>query len=201
MWKYEKKLQFPVDIRRPNARTARLIVSLMGGPDGELGASQRYLNQRYAMPYADVMATLSDIGTEEMNHQEILSAIIRQLTEGLSPEQIEKQGFAPFYVEHTGGIYPTDANGVPYTVATFQSKGDPITDLHEDLAAEQKARSTYENVLRLMDDPDVIAPLRFLREREIVHYQRFGESLNKVLDHLNSKNYYAFNPAFDTPKK
>ncbi|MBR5782904.1 MAG: manganese catalase family protein [Clostridia bacterium] len=132
-----------------------------------------------------------------MAHQEVLSAIIRQLTDGLSAEELEAGGFAPHYVEHTGGIYPTDANGVPYTVLTFQSKGDPITDLHEDLAAEQKARTTYENVLRLMDDPAVIAPLRFLREREIVHYQRFGESLNKVLDHLNSKNYYAFNPAFD----
>ncbi len=136
-------------------------------------------------------------GANEMAHQEVLSAILRQLTDGLSAKELEAQGYAPFYVEHTGGIYPTDANGVPYTVATFQSKGDPITDLHEDLAAEQKARTTYENVLRLMDDPDVIAPLRFLREREIVHYQRFGESLNKVLDHLNSKNYYAFNPAFD----
>lgn len=135
-----------------------------------------------------------------MAHQEILAAIIRQLTDGLSAAEIEKGQFAPFYIEHTGGIYPTDSNGVPYTVATFQSKGDPITDLHEDLAAEQKARTTYENVLRLVKDPDVIKPLEFLRQREIVHYQRFGESLNKVLDHLNSKNYYAFNPAFD-PKR
>ena len=136
MWKYEKKLQFPVDIKRPDAKTARMILSLMGGPDGELGASQRYLNQRYAMPYADVIATLSDIGTEEMAHQEILAAIIRQLTDGLSPAEIDKGGFTPFYIEHTGGIYPTDSNGVPYTVTTFQSKGDPITDLHEDLAAD-----------------------------------------------------------------
>ena len=135
-----------------------------------------------------------------MAHQEVLSAIIRQLTDGLTPKEIEKSDFAPFYLEHTGGIYPTDSNGVPYTVATFQSKGDPITDLHEDLAAEQKARTAYENVLRLVTDPDVIKPLEFLRQREIVHYQRFGESLGKVLDHLNSKNYYAFNPAFD-PKK
>lgn len=200
MWQYEKKLQFPVDIKTPDAKTARMILTLMGGPDGELGASQRYLNQRFAMPYAEVMATLTDIGTEEMAHQEVLSAIIRQLTDGLTPKEIEKSDFAPFYLEHTGGIYPTDSNGVPYTVATFQSKGDPITDLHEDLAAEQKARTAYENVLRLVTDPDVIKPLEFLRQREIVHYQRFGESLGKVLDHLNSKNYYAFNPAFD-PKK
>lgn len=200
MWKYEKKLQCPVDIKRPDPKTARMILTLMGGPDGELGASQRYLNQRYAMPYAEVMATLTDIGTEEMAHQEVLSAVIRQLTDGLTATQIEKSDFYPFYLEHTGGIYPTDTNGVPYTVATFQSKGDPITDLHEDLAAEQKARTAYENVLRLVTDPDVIKPLEFLRQREIVHYQRFGESLNKVLDHLNSKNYYAFNPAFD-PKK
>ena len=136
MWKYEQKLQVPVDIKTPNAKTAKLIMSLMGGPDGELGASQRYLNQRFAMPYADVMATLTDIGTEEMAHQEILSAILRQLTVGLNAEELQAQGFAPYYVEHTGGIYPVDASGVPYSVTTFQSKGDPITDLHEDLAAD-----------------------------------------------------------------
>lgn len=197
MWRYDKKLQFPVDITTPDAKTAKLIMTLMGGSDGELGASQRYLNQRYAMPYAEGMALLTDIGTEEMAHQEILSAVIHQLTDGLGPAELEEQGFAPYFTDHTLGIYPGDANGVPYNVRTFQSKGDPITDLNEDLAAEQKARTTYDNVLRFVTDPAVIAPLRFLREREIVHYQRFGECLNRVLDHLNSKNYYAFNPAFD----
>ena len=197
MWQYEKKLQFPVDITRPDAKTARLILTLLGGSDGELGAAQRYLSQRYAMPYADAMAVLTDIGSEEMAHEEILAAVIRQLTDGLSAEELQKQGFAPFYMDHTGGIYPTDSNGVPYTVATFQSKGDPITDLHEDLAAEQKARTTYDNALRLIKDPAVIAPLRFLRQREIVHYQRFGETLDRILDRMNEKNYYAVNTAFD----
>ncbi len=151
MWKYEKKLQFPVDIKTRDARTARMILTLMGGPDGELGASQRYLNQRYAMPYAEVMALLTDIGTEEMAHEEILASIIRQLTAGLSAKELEEGGFAPFYLDHTGGIYPTDSNGVPYTVATFQSKGDPITDLHEDLAADAttaKEQPTYSSTLK-----------------------------------------------------
>ena len=190
MWQYEKKLQFPVDIKRPNAKTAKLIMTLMGGPDGELGASQRYLNQRFAMPYADVMASLTDIGTEEMAHQEILAAIIRQLTDGLSAEELENQGFAPYYVDHAGGIYPVDGSGVPYNTLAFAVKGDPITDLHEDLAAEQKARTTYENVLRLVKDPEVVAPLRFLREREIVHYQRFGDA---KLTHSNRFIYKVHN--------
>ncbi len=196
MWQYEKKLQFPVDITRPDAKTARLVLTLLGGPDGELGAAQRYLSQRYAMPTADAMALLTDIGSEEMAHEEILATVIRQLTDGLSAEELQKQGFAPFYMEHTGGIYPTDSNGVPYTVTTFQSKGDPITDLHEDLAAEQKARTGYDNALRLIKDPAVVAPLRFLRQREIVHYQRFGEALDRLVDRMNKKNLYAFNPAF-----
>ena len=197
MWKYEKKLECPVDIKKPDAKMAKAIMSLMGGPDGELGASQRYLNQRFSMPFATAQAMLTDIGTEEMAHQEILSAIIHQLTDGLSAAELEAQGLAPYYVDHTAGIYPQTGDGVPYNALAFAVKGDPVTDLHEDLAAEQKARTTYENVLRLAKDPAVIAPLRFLREREIVHYQRFGETLGKVLDHLNSKNYYAFNPAFD----
>ena len=177
MWRYEKRLQFPVKIQTPNARLAKAIVSQLGGPDGELAASLRYLSQRYAMPTRENMALLTDIGTEELAHMEIISAIIRQLTQNLTLDQIRAQGFDDYYVDHTLGIWPQAASGAAFTAAYFQSKGDPITDLSEDMAAEQKARTTYENLIRLADDPDVLAPLRFLREREIVHYQRFGEAL------------------------
>ena len=169
----------------------------LGGPDGELGASMRYLNQRYAMPYKECKAILTDIGTEELAHMEIISAIIRQLTQNLTLDQIRAQGFDDYYVDHTLGIWPQAASGAAFTAAYFQSKGDPITDLSEDMAAEQKARTTYENLIRLADDPDVLAPLRFLREREIVHYQRFGEALRSIAEAASSPNYYAFNPAFD----
>lgn len=168
-----------------------------GGPDGELAASMRYLSQRYTMPYKEVTGILTDVGTEELAHMEIVSAIIYQLTKDLSMEEIEKYGFDKYYVDHTLGLWPQAAGGVPFTSTFFQSKGDPITDLTEDLAAEQKARTTYDNILRLVKDPEVCDPIRFLREREIVHYQRFGESLRIVQDHLDSKNFYAFNPAFD----
>ncbi len=197
MWRYEKRLQFPVKIQTPNARLAKAIVSQLGGPDGELAASLRYLSQRYAMPTRENMALLTDIGTEELAHMEIISAIIRQLTQNLTPEQIRAQGFDDYYVDHTLGIWPQAASGAAFTAAYFQSKGDPITDLSEDMAAEQKARTTYENLIRLADDPDVLAPLRFLREREIVHYQRFGEALRSIAEAASSPNYYAFNPAFD----
>lgn len=197
MWRYEKRLQFPVKIQTPNARLAKAIVSQLGGPDGELAASLRYLSQRYAMPTRENMALLTDIGTEELAHMEIISAIIRQLTQNLTLDQIRAQGFDDYYVDHTLGIWPQAASGAAFTVAYFQSKGDPITDLSEDMAAEQKARTTYENLIRLADDPDVLAPLRFLREREIVHYQRFGEALRSIAEAASSPNYYAFNPAFD----
>ncbi len=197
MWRYEKRLQFPVKIQTPNARLAKAIVSQLGGPDGELAASLRYLSQRYAMPTRENMALLTDIGTEELAHMEIISAIIRQLTQNLTLEQIRAQGFDDYYVDHTLGIWPQAASGAAFTAAYFQSKGDPITDLSEDMAAEQKARTTYENLIRLADDPDVLAPLRFLREREIVHYQRFGEALRSIAEAASSPNYYAFNPAFD----
>ena len=157
----------------------------------------RYLSQRYAMPYAELKAILTDIGTEELGHLEMIGAIVHQLTRNLSREQIMNSGFAPYYVDHTTGIYPAAASGVPWTAAYMQSKGDPITDLHEDLAAEQKARTTYDNILRMCDDPDVRDPIKFLRAREIVHYQRFGEALRLTTDRLNAKNFYAFNPAFD----
>ena len=175
MWTYDKKLQYPVKIAQPNPRLAMAIISQLGGPDGELGASLRYLSQRYSAPYDEVKATLTDIGSEELGHMEMISAIVYQLTRDLSPEDIKKYGFEPYYVDHTTGVYPVSAAGVPFTAAYFQSKGDVITDLHEDLAAEQKARTTYDNLLRIIDDYDVKDPIRFLREREVVHFQRFGE--------------------------
>lgn len=157
----------------------------------------RYLSQRYAMPYEKGKAVLTDVGTEELGHWEIIAAIIHQLTRNLTPKEIEESGFGPYYIDHTTGIWPQSAGGVPFNACEFQSKGDPITDLCENLSAEQKARSTYDNILRLVKDPEVCDPIRFLREREIVHFQRFGEALRNVQDHLNCRNFYAFNPAFD----
>ena len=197
MWQYEKKLQYPVNIKNPNPKLAMAIISQLGGPDGELAASLRYLNQRYAAPYAEVKGLLTDIGTEELAHMEMISAILYQLTRNLTPEQIKASGFDTYFVDHTTGIYPIAASGAPFTAAYFQSKGDIITDLVEDLAAEQKARTTYDNILRLTDDPDVRDPIKFLRQREIVHFQRFGEGLRIAQDNLNAKNFYAFNPSFD----
>lgn len=197
MWKYEKKLQYPVNIKKPDARMAQVIISQLGGPDGELAASLRYLNQRYSMPYSEVTGLLTDIGTEELAHVEMISAMLYQLTKDLSIDEIKKSGFDKYFVDHTLGIYPQSAAGVPFTAAYFQSKGDPITDLTENMAAEQKARSTYDNILRLADDPDVKDAIRFLRQREIVHFQRFGEGLRIVQDNLNAKNFYACNPAFN----
>ena len=197
MWSYEKRLQYPVNITTTNPKLAMVIMSQLGGPDGEKGAATRYISQRYSMPYSNVAGLLTDIGTEEMAHEEIISAIIHQLTRNLTAEQIEGTPFANYYVDHTLGIYPQAAAGVPWTAAYIQSKGDPITDLHEDLAAEQKARTTYDNILRLVKDPEVCDPIRFLREREIVHYQRFGEALRHVQEKLDSRNFYALNPAFD----
>ena len=197
MWCYEKKLQYPVSIKNPNAKLAQIIASQYGGPDGELGASLRYLSQRFTMPYPELKGLLTDIGTEELGHLEMVGAIIYQLTKGLSVEEIKKAGFDKYFVDHTAGVYPASASGVPFTAAYIQSKGDPITDLHENLAAEQKARTTYDNILRISDDPDVNDVIRFLRQREIVHYQRFGELLENTTDRLNAKNFYAFNPSFD----
>ena len=197
MWQYEKKLQYPVKIKNPDPTLAKVIISQLGGPDGELGASMRYLNQRYSAPCREIQATLTDIGTEELAHMEMISAILYQLTRNLSIEEIKKAGFDAYFTDHTTGIYPQAASGVPFTASYFQSKGDAVTDLHEDLAAEQKARTTYDNLLRLIDDPDVRDPIKFLREREIVHFQRFGESLRLVQDMLDAKNFYAYNPSFD----
>ena len=195
MFFYEKKLQYPVRIRVPSPRMAALIVSQFGGPDGELGASLRYLSQRYAMPYNQVKGLLTDIGTEELGHLEIVGTMLAQLTRNLTPEQLHEGGYAAYFADHTQGVYPQAAAGMPFSAAAIGVKGDPIADLHEDLAAEQKARVTYENLLLLADDPDVRDVLRFLREREIVHYQRFAEALSLVQDRLDERNYYAFNPA------
>ncbi len=197
MWNYEKRLQFPVNIKEPNAKLAQIIISQYGGPDGEMGASMRYLSQRYAMPYREIGGLLTDIGTEELAHLEMVATIIHQLTRNLSMEEIERSGFDKYYVDHTLGIWPQAAGGVPFNACEFQSKGDVITDLSEDMAAEQKARTTYDNILRLIKEPDVCEPIKFLREREIVHYQRFGEALRMASDKLNEKNFYAFNPGFD----
>lgn len=197
MFQYEKKLQYPVKIKTPNPKLAQIIITQYGGPDGELGASLRYLSQRFAMPYPELKGLLTDIGTEELGHLEMIGTIVYQLTRNLTPEQIRTGGFDAYFVDHTTGVYPSSAAGVPFTAAYIQSKGDVLTDLHEDLAAEQKARTTYDNILRMVDDPDVADPIRFLREREIVHYQRFGEGLRLATDRLDSKNFYAFNPSFD----
>ena len=197
MWIYEKKLQYPVRIKNPNPKYAAIIISQAGGPDGELGASTRYLSQRYSMPYRDVIGTLTDVGTEELAHLEMISAMIYQLTRNLSEAEIRTAGFDAYFTDHTTGVYPQAASGVPFDAKYIGVKGDVLCDLHEDLAAEQKARVTYDNLLRLIDDPDVRDPLKFLREREIVHYQRFADALRRTQDRLDERNFYACNPAFD----
>ena len=197
MWIYEKKLQYPVKIKNPNPQLAQVIISQLGGPDGELAASMRYLHQRYSCPYDKVTGILTDVGTEELAHLEMVAAILYQLTRNLSPEQIEGTPFATYFVDHTTGLYPVAASGVPFDMKYVGVKGDVIADLNEDLAAEQKARVTYDNILRLVDDPDVRDPIKYLRQRELVHYQRFGDALRITQDHLDSKNFYAFNPSYD----
>ncbi len=176
MWKYEKKLQFPINIKTPNPKYAQIIISQYGGPDGELGASMRYLTQRYSQPFNEVKGILTDVGTEELAHMEMVCAMVHQLTRELTPEEIKKSGFDKYFVDHTNAVYPVAAAGLPWRAEYIQAKGDVLADLHEDLAAEQKARVTYDNLIRLIDDPDILEPLKFLREREIVHYQRFGEA-------------------------
>ena len=197
MWVYEKKLQYPIRIKNPNPALAKLICAQYGGPNGELGASLRYLSQRYTMPYPELKAILTDIGTEELGHLEMVGTIVYQLTRNLTPKQIQEAGFDAYFIDHTTGVYPADANGMPVSAGSLAVAGDAITDLHENMAAEQKARTTYDNILRYCDDPDVADPIRFLREREVVHFQRFGEGLRLTTDKLDSKNFYAFNPEFD----
>ena len=197
MFVYEKKLQYPVKIAAPNPKLAAVIVSQYGGPDGELGASMRYLSQRFSMPYPELKGLLTDIGTEELGHLEMVGTIVHQLTRSLSDEQIKTAGFDAYFVDHTAGVYPTAASGFPWSAASMAVKGDVIADLTEDLAAEQKARVTYDNILRLSDDPDVNDVIKFLRAREIVHFQRFGEGLRLAREKMNQKNVYYLNPSFD----
>ncbi len=197
MFSYSKKLQYPVKIDRPNPALAQIILTQYGGPDGELGASLRYLSQRYAMPFDELKGLLTDIGTEELGHLEMIGAIVHQLTRNVKEEQLRESAFAPYFVDHALGIYPASASGFPFTAASLAVKGDPMTDLTEDMAAEQKARTTYDNILRLSDDPDVNDAIRFLREREIVHFQRFGEAVQLLREKLNQKNVYFCNPALD----
>ncbi len=201
MWNYEKRLQYPIKITKPNAQAAQIIISQYGGPDGELMASMRYLAQRYTMPYNEVAGLLTDIGTEELAHMEMVCAIVHQLTKDLSTEEIKASGFDKYYVDHTLGLWPQAAGGIPVNACQFQSKGDSITDLYEDMAAEQKARTTYDNILRLVHDSEIAEPIKFLRAREIVHFQRFGEALRIVQDKLNEKNFYAFNPEVTSEHK
>ena len=189
MWQYEKKLQYPVKIKTPNPKLAKIIITQYGGPDGEMSASLRYLSQRYSMPYSELKGILTDIGTEELAHFEMIAAMVHQLTRNMTPEEIVKAGFDTYFVDHTAGIWPQAASGAPWTAGYIQSKGDVITDLHEDMAAEQKARTTYDNLLRLIDDPDIRDPLKFLREREIVHYQRFGEPRQSA---WNGRRFHIF---------
>lgn len=197
MWCYEKRLQYPVKIKTTCPKTAQLIISQYGGPDGELSASMRYLAQRYSMPSKAVSGLLTDIGTEEINHMEIICSMIYQLTRNLTPDEVKAAGFDAYYIDHTTGLWPQAAAAIPFSSMEFQSKGDALADLYENLAAEQKARTVYDNLLRIIDDPDVRAPLKFLRAREIVHFQRFGEALEITKEKLNSKNYYFYNPEFD----
>ena len=197
MFSYEKKLQYPVKIERPNPRLARIILTQYGGPDGELGASLRYLSQRYSMPFDELKGLLTDIGTEELGHLEMVGAIVHQLTRNMKDEQYKDPTFAPYFVDHTASVYPASAGGTPWSAMSMQVKGDPITDLAEDMGAEQKARTTYDNILRLSDDPDVNDVIKFLREREIVHFQRFGEAMQLLREKLDQKNVYFMNPAID----
>ena len=197
MWQYQKRLEYPVNIKNTNPKLAQLIVAQYGGPNGELGASLRYLSQRYSMPDEVSKALLTDIGTEELGHLEMVGTIVHQLTRNLTVDQIKEAGFDTYFVDHTTGIYPIAASGQAFSALTFQSTGDPIADLTEDLAAEQKARVTYDNILRISDDPDVNDAIRFLREREIVHFQRFGEAIELLRRRLDEKNVYYMNPALN----
>ncbi len=202
MWIYEKRLQFPVNITIRDPKIAKLIISQYGGPDGEINASLRYLSQRFTAPNRITAAVLTDVGTEELAHMEMISTMVHQLTDNISMDEIERSDFAPYYVDHTTGVWAQAAGGVPLNANQFQSKGDPITDLFESMGAEQKARTTYDNLLRVVKDiPEVAEPLRFLRAREVVHFQRFGEALQSVQEQLDAKNFYMFNPSFDTCNK
>lgn len=190
MWVYEKKLEYPAKICTTNPKLAKVVITQYGGPDGELAASLRYLTQRYSMPTPQTKALLTDIGTEELAHMEIVATLVYNLVKDASIQQIKAAGLDGYYADHDKALYFVNGDGVPWTAAYIQSKGGPITDLHEDMAAEQKARSTYEYLIQLSDDPGVTETLRWLREREIVHYQRFGEALEHLYDHYSRDRYY-----------
>ena len=191
MWTYNKVLQYPINIKQKDPRLAKFIISQYGGPDGELAASLRYLSQRFGMPDQKAKAILNDIGTEELAHLEMVGTIVHQLTKDATIEEIEANGLRADYTDHGVDVYPQSAGGVPFTAAYIAAKGDPIANLQEDLAAEQKARATYEKIIDLCrDNPDVLDPLKFLRQREIVHFQRFGEALRGVQDKLAEKKCY-----------
>ena len=194
MWTYNKTLQYPVNIKQKDPRLAKWIISQYGGPDGELAASLRYLSQRFGMPDTKSKAVLNDIGTEELAHLEMVGTIVHQLTKDASIEEIERAGLGAYYTDHGVDVYPSSAAGVPFTAAYIAAKGDPIANLQEDLAAEQKARATYEKLIDLSrDNPDVVDVLRYLRQREIVHFQRFGEALRGVQDLLMQKRCFMLN--------
>lgn len=175
MFSYNKRLQYPISIKSKDLRMAKYLITQYGGSNGELAAALRYLNQRYTMPDNIGRALLSDIGTEELAHVEMISTMVYQLMKDATKEEIKEAGLDSHYAEHGKALYPTDANGVPFTVTYFATTGDPLADISEDMAAEQKARAVYENLIDLTDDPDVIGPLLWLRQREIVHYNRFKE--------------------------
>ena len=196
MFIYKKQLQYPVRIANPNPALAKFIISQYGGPNGELGASMRYLSQRFAMPSNELKGVLTDIGTEELGHLEMVGTVIHQLTRNMTPEEIKAKGYDTYFVDHTAGVFPQAASGEPWTAISIGVSGDVIADLTEDMAAEQKARATYDNILRLCDDPDVSNVIRFLREREVVHFQRFGEALRKATETMDQSNVYFMNPAF-----
>lgn len=194
MYHYVKSLQYPINITHKNPKLAKVIISQYGGPDGELGASLRYLSQRFSMPDKKGKAILNDIGTEELSHLEMIGTILHQLTNGATPEEMKAAGLDSYYTDHGWGVYPQAAAGYPYTAASLQVKGDPIADLTEDLAAEQKARATYEKLIDLCkDDKEVVDILKYLREREIVHFQRFGETLNDIQEKLYQRNKFYLN--------
>ena len=185
MWKYVKTLEYPVNIKKKDLRMAKYLVTQYGGANGELAAAWRYLNQRYTMPDDKGKALLTDIGTEELAHVEIISTMIYQLMKDATIDELREAGMDTHYAEHGKGLYPTDANGVPFTVAYFATTGDPVADLSEDMAAEQKARAVYENLINLTNDEDVIDVLLFLRQREIIHFNRFRE----LYEEYKSKGY------------
>ncbi len=188
MFKYEKMLEYPINIRKKDLKMAKLLSAQLGGSDGELGASLRYLSQRFTMPDDKGKALLSDIGTEELGHVEMISTMIEQLISSASIEELKDAGLSGWYVSHKKGIFPMDQNGIPFTAAYIQSTGDPIVDLQEDMAAEEKARATYENLMDLTKDEDILAPLSFLRQREVVHFHRFKELHDEYKKSYNNKN-------------